>query len=173
MKARLTGLAQSMEGEFLLTLSTRDKAVVDTYNDLRENPVNVDVKRWREKRSLDANAYAWVLIDKLAAARGLTKAEVYREAIRGIGGVSDTVCVRDKAVDRLVDGWSHNGLGWFAETMPSKIPGCTNVVLYCGSSTYDTKQMSSLIDHVVQDCKAVGIETKTPQELDAMMNEWR
>ena len=131
------------------------------------------MKRWRERRSLDANAYCWTLIDKLAAARGLTKAEIYREAIRGIGGVSETVCVTDKAVDRLVEGWSHNGLGWFAETMPSKIPGCTNVILHYGSSTYDTKQMSALIDHIVQDCKAVGIETKTPHELESMLNDWR
>lgn len=173
MKARLTGLARSMEGEFLLTLSTRDKAIVELYSDLHDNFVRVEMQRWREKRSLDMNAYCWILLDKLAAARGLTKAEVYREAIRGIGGVSETVCVTDKAVDRLVDGWSHKGLGWFAETMPSKIPGCTNVILYYGSSTYDTKQMSALIDHIVQDCKAVGIETKPPHELETMLNEWR
>ena len=173
MKATLESLTMSLEGDYLITLKTRDRAIVETYNGLRENPVSVEVKRWRERRSLDANAYCWTLIDKLAASRGLTKAEVYREAILGIGGVSETVCVTDRAVDRLVEGWSHNGLGWFAETFPSKIPGCTNVILHYGSSTYDTKQMSALIDHIVQDCKAVGIETKTPQELAAMMNEWR
>ena len=173
MKATLESLTMSLEGDYLITLKTRDRAIVEAYNGLRENPVSVEVKRWRERRSLDANAYCWTLIDKLAAARGLSKAEVYREAIRGIGGVSETVCVTDKAVDRLVEGWSHNGLGWFAETMPSKIPGCTNVILYYGSSTYDTKQMSALIDHIVQDCKAVGIETKPPHELESMLNEWR
>ena len=173
MKATLESLTMSLEGDYLITLKTRDRAIVEAYNDLRDNPVSVEIKRWRERRSLDANAYCWILLDKLAAQRGLTKTEVYREAIRGIGGVSETVCVTNKAVDRLMQSWSHNGLGWFAETMPSKIPGCTNVILYCGSSTYDTHQMSALIDHIVQDCKAVGIETKTPQELAAMMNEWR
>ena len=173
MKATLESLTMSLEGDYLITLKTRDRAIVEAYNGLRENPVSVEVKRWRERRSLDANAYCWTLIDKLAAARGLTKAEIYREAIRGIGGVSETVCVTDKAVDRLVEGWSHNGLGWFAETFPSKIPGCTNVILHYGSSTYDTKQMSALIDHIVQDCKAVGIETKTPHELESMLNDWR
>jgi hypothetical protein len=52
--------------------------------------------------------------------------------------------------------------------MPSKINGCTNVILYYGSSTYNTAQMSLLIDHLVQDAKALGIETMTPQELEAL-----
>ena len=173
MKATLESLTMSLEGDYLITLKTRDRAIVEAYNGLRENPVSVEVKRWRERRSLDANAYCWTLIDKLAAARGLTKAEIYREAIRGIGGVSETVCVTDKAVDRLVEGWSHNGLGWFAETMPSKIPGCTNVILYYGSSTYDTREMSRLIDYVVQDAKSLDIETLTERELSRLKEEWR
>lgn len=45
-------------------------------------------------------------------------------------------------------------------------------MMYYGSSCYDTKQMSSLIDHLVQDCKALGIETLTPQELARMKEEW-
>ena len=125
-------------------------------------------------------AYRWLpepvrasLLDKLAAQRGISKLDAYREAIRGIGGVSDTICATEKAAPKLVENWSHNGIGWFAETMPSKIDGCVNVILYYGSSTYDTKQMSSLIDHIVQDCKAVGIETKPPHELAALEQAWR
>ena len=172
MKARIASLSRSMEGDYLITLSTRDKAVVDAYNDLHDHDVRVDIKQWRERRSLDANAYCWVLLDKLAAQRGISKLDAYREAIRGIGGVSDTICATEKAAPKLVESWSHNGIGWFAETMPSKIDGCVNVILYYGSSTYDTKQMSSLIDHIVQDCKAVGIETKPPHELAALEQAW-
>lgn len=46
------------------------------------------------------------------------------------------------------------------------------MVLYYGSSTFDTKQMARLIDNIVQDCKALGIETLTPQQLDALKEEW-
>ena len=59
------------------------------------------------------------------------------------------------------------------EIMASKIPGCTNVICYYGSSTYDTKQMARLIDLVVEDCKQQGIETLTPEELERMALEWR
>ena len=72
----------------------------------------------------------------------------------------------------MTDGWEHNGIGWQAETMPSKLPGCTNVILYYGSSTYDTAQMSRLIDLIVQDCDALGIETKDPAEIDRLVEEW-
>ena len=47
-----------------------------------------------------------------------------------------------------------------------------NVTLYYGSSTYDTKQMSRLIDNIVQDCQAVGIETLTPDKLALLLEEW-
>ena len=126
------------------------------------------MKQHRNKRSLDANGYAWVLMDKIAARMHIDKVEVYREAIKNIGGVSETVCVQDKAVDRLRQGWEQNGIGWQTDTMPSKLKGCTNVILYYGSSTYDTQQMSLLIDHIVQDAKALGIETMTPAELEAL-----
>lgn len=134
--------------------------------------LSIEMKPYREKRSLDANAYFFVLADKLAAKLGITKEEVYRNAVRNIGGVSETVCVRDRAVERICDGWEKNGLGWQTETFPSKIAGCTNVILYYGSSTYDREQMSRLIDHIVQDCRAVGIETRTPGEIANLLSLW-
>lgn len=130
------------------------------------------VKEHREKRSLDANAYAWVLIDRLAEATGCPKVDIYKRAIREIGGVSDTVCVVEKAADRLERVWKTNGIGWFSERGESKIPGCVTVTLYFGSSTYDTRQMSRLIDYIVYDCKALGIETLPPERLAAMKEEW-
>lgn len=133
----------------------------------------VEVKQYRKKRSLDANAYCWALIGKIAEKTGFKKSVIYRTAIREIGGNSETVCVQDKAVDKLCRGWQHNGEGWQTETSPSKIEGCTNVTLYYGSSSYDTAQMSRLIDNIVQDCKAVGIETMTPQELELLKQEWK
>ena len=59
-----------------------------------------------------------------------------------------------------------------SETSPSKIDGCTNVILYYGSSEYDTRQMSRLINLIVEDCKIQGIETMTPDELSALLDRW-
>lgn len=145
----------------------------ETFDSLKDKVVSVDVKQYRERRSLDANAYCWVLVDKIAHERGLPKAEVYRQAIRDIGGVSDTLCMRTKAVDQFRRIWERNGLGYQTDIMASKIPGCTNVIAYYGSSVYDTKQMSALIDALVQDAQALGIETRTPEQLEQMKTDWR
>lgn len=139
---------------------------------MKQRTYTCEVKEQHKKRSLDANAYFWVLADKLAEATRIPKEDIYRHAIREIGGNSTTVCVRDRAAEKLCQGWEKNGLGWLAETFPSKLPGCVNVTLYYGSSTYDTKQMSRLIDNIVQDCQAVGIETLTPDKLALLVEEW-
>lgn len=126
----------------------------------------------KKRRSLDANAYAWVLIDKLASAMRLDKEEVYRNAIRDIGGVSEIVCVPERGFDTLRRCWEKNGIGWQVERMPSKLDGCVNAVLYYGSSAYDTQQMSGLIDHLVQDAQAIGIETMPPYKLQGLLESW-
>lgn len=134
--------------------------------------LTVTVKKYRKKRSLDANAYFWVLVDRLAEKTGNDRIAIYRNAIKDIGGVSETVCLKEDAANKLCEIWSRNGIGWQTDIMPSKLKGCKNVILYYGSSTYNTKQMSLLIDNIVQDCKAVGIETMTPAELQVIKDAW-
>lgn len=139
---------------------------------MRNREYTCEVKERHKKRSLDANAYFWVLCDKLAEATKITKEDIYREAVRNIGGNTETVCVSDAGVKLLCDGWENGRLGWITDILPSKLPECTNVVLYYGSSTYDTGQMSRLIDNIIQDCKVVGIETMTPEEIARLVEAW-
>ena len=134
---------------------------------------NLEVKEYRQKRSLDANAYAWVLIHKLAEAMKLTPVEVYREAIRNVGNNFTPMCVRQQDVESLKKNWSKHGLGWLCEDLgPSQVPGCVNIACYHGSSCYTSSQMTVLIDNLVQDCKALDIETLTPDKLALLKEAW-
>lgn len=164
-----------MKRVFETTELIKVKAELDSYLDSLApgKTYALEIKEHRKRRSLDANAYAWVMLDKLSAALGMQRTELYRSYIREIGGVSDTVCVAEEAADDLCEHWEAKGLGWQTERMKSKIPGCVNVVLFCGSSVYDVPQMARLIDLIVQDCKELGIETKDPAELEALLDEWR
>lgn len=171
MKGRITDLIVLLSGKQRLTLELDDDMRGD-YDNLKDSDLEITLKKYRQKRSLDANAYAWTLIDKLSGELSIPKVEIYKHAIRSIGGVSETVCVMNGAVDKLCAGWSKNGLGWHTESFPSKIDGCTNVILYYGSSTYDTRQMSALIDNLVQDCEALGIETKSPEEIESLIRSF-
>lgn len=133
----------------------------------------VAIKEFRKMRSRDANRYLWLLCNKLSVKVGALPEEIYRHYIPDVGDNSDTICAPDAAVKRFREWWEARGLGWCTEIMASKIPGCTNVICYYGSSTYDTKQMARLIDLVVEDCKQQGIETLPPEELERMALEWR
>lgn len=173
---RLSNIAISYAtGKPLLTLEVDEdrNTLLEAAEELRASErLAIKVGKFRKRRSLDANAYCWVLISKLAEKLNIPKTEIYRTAIREIGGNSDTVCVQDKAVQSLCDGWQRNGIGWMTETFKSKIDGCTNVTLYYGSSTYDTNQMSRLINNIVEECRLQGIETRSQEELESLLNAW-
>ena len=171
IRGRLLDLTFGRDGKQRLLIEV-DADFRAEFDELHGTDVDVSIKKHRDKRSLDANAYAWVLIDKIAAKQNLSKAAVYRSAIRYIGGVSEIVCCTNSAVKTLKDIWKQNGLGWQVEEFESKIPGCTNLILYKGSSVYDTKQMSQLIDVLVQDCKAIGIETRPQEEIESLLKEF-
>jgi hypothetical protein len=171
VKCKLKDLLRSMDGKQVLSFEVISG--LGNLDELIDKDLTVEIKPFRKRRSLDANAYFWVLCDKLAVKTGISKEEIYRESIKNIGGNSDTVCVVDEAVDKLRSAWERNGLGWQTEVLDSKIKGCTNVILYYGSSTYDTKQMARLIDNIVQDCKANDIETLPPYEIKRLKEAWK
>lgn len=170
IEAKLT-LAGEMEITLRVARESK-QAVRDGIDELGDKALTVEIKQFHARRSMEANAYAWVLIDRIAEATRQGRTEVYRSYIREVPGNSQLVCVPTTAVARLIQGWSHNGLGWISDTMSSKLPGCTNVMLYYGSSTYDTAQMAQLIDLIIQDAKELGIETLTPMELERMKEEY-
>lgn len=132
---------------------------------------NVEIKEHKEIRSLDANAYMWVLLTKLQEKLKTPKEELYREYIHRIGS-AEILPVKNEAVKRFCEAWHKNGLGWITETTKSKLDGFTNVIAYYGSSSYNTSEMSRLIDEVVQDCKEENIETKSDKEIKNLLNQW-
>ena len=132
-----------------------------------------EIRKVRKKRSLDANSYCWVLLDKLSTVLGVDKVELYRRYIKEIGGVSDIVAVKDKAVEKFRKEWEERGLGWQTDTIPIRTPNCTGVICYYGSSTYDSTQMSRMIDLIAQDCRNIGVEVRPQEEIDALLKEWR
>ena len=135
-------------------------------------PGDYTLTKAKKKRSLDANAYAWVLIERISAAVGEPPLEVYRNAVRDMGGVSSIVCALNESVDEFERAWTAGHLGRMVERMPSKVPGCTNLRVTYGSSDYDVAQMSRFIDSLVQDCHALGIETRPEEEVRSLLEQW-
>jgi len=150
-----------------LTLDGDFRYGFDKYNG---KVLDIAVKEHRDKRSKNANSYCWVLVGKIAEELNLPAREVYKHAIRHVG-VYEDVEMPEKAAKLFAKSWQQRGIGWQTEKVDDTANG---VILraYYGSSTYDTKQMARLIDNIVSDCKELGIETMTPEELSALKDSW-
>ena len=79
-----------------------------------------EVKEHKRKRSLDSNAYAWVLLGELQDKLHIKKEDIYRDLIKNIGSY-EIVPIKNEAVERFRESWSKNGIGWVTETMESKL----------------------------------------------------
>lgn len=130
-----------------------------------------EIKEHKVKRSLNANAYCWVLLNKIADVIKSTKEEVYREYIRN-KGIFRVITMNKEAANTFIKVWEEKGLGWVCDTSESKFEGMIDVIAYYGTSSYNTKQMAYFIDYVVEEAKNLEIETLTPDEIERLKNLW-
>jgi hypothetical protein len=175
-KGEIKDILKTFENGFVVTIKTKDNNLpIDELNSLStsQNGLKIDICKWREKRSLDSNAYAWVLMDKIAKKTNTTKEHVYREIIKRVG-VFEILPLKDVAVDRFITNWQSKGLGWVCENLGSspKLQGFTKIVAYYGTSTYNTKEMSRFIDEVVSEAKELNIQVETPDKIEEMKSLW-
>ena len=171
MIGRLTGFSLNRDGTQNVTITVA-APFADRFDELKDFDVSVEIKKARNIRSLPANAYAWVLIDKIAAKMRVPKTDVYRNTIKEIGGVSELLSMKTISVDRFCKEWSERGIGWQCEKLESAIPGWTNVLAYYGSSVYDTRQMATLIELLVQEAQALDIETRPQEEINSLLEAY-
>lgn len=134
--------------------------------------LQLDLSVWRQRRSLSANAYLWVLCQKIAEklGNGVSKEEVYRRQVQEVG-CFEAVEVRKEAWPNLQQHWQRQGLGYQVELVGEHQETVT-ALCYFGSSVYDSKEMSLLLEAVIQECRHLGIETRPEEEIQAMLGEW-
>ena len=142
-----------------------------------EDKVNIKVTKHSEKRSLDANAYYWQLLTKLAAVLRISNSYAHNTMLRRYGVVEQIdgkpvflVLPDTEEAEKKVD-----------EAETYHIKPTSNVregndgqmyrtyMLLKGSHEYTTAEMSRLISGLVDECKQCGIETMTPAELARLM----
>ncbi|MBO5610598.1 MAG: hypothetical protein J5929_09570 [Eubacterium sp.] len=127
----------------------------------RDKLFDIDVHR--EKRSNDANRYAWKLCTMIADAIRSSKEEVYVKMLKRYGqstliGIREDVCPE----------------GFFKYfEIQSNVNGYNYIIVYKGSSEYDSREMSVLIDGIVSEAKEMGIETIPPDELKRLKESWK
>lgn len=163
------------EGAYTVTFYTK-KSPIHLYEELQNvKEIDVEAKKHRNKRSLDANAYCWVLCDKIAKELSkdgtvITKEQVYKDAILQIG-TFEPMIIELKAYDNFKRIWEKQGLGFLVQEV-SKKDKCVKVHCYYGSSTYNSKEMSLLIELIVGLAESLNIETKSQAEIDSLLESW-
>ena len=161
-------------GETEIVLTTNENIHIEDLKEIisKGKELNVEIKQFRHKRSIDSNCYCFVLCQKIAEAINSTKELVYQKFIKDVGQF-EIVPIKNEATKRWIEVWNSKGLGFFSEIMKdSKLEGYKNVISYYGSSVYDSKEMSVLINEIVVQCKELNINTITPKELEALNNQW-
>jgi len=143
------------------------KACMDEIQSVRDIPdLDIEIKKHREKRSLSANAYAWVLIGKIADKLRAGKDEVYLKLLKRYGQ-SEFVSVLS---DINVSGY----FKYYEAVANATIQGkeFTHYKVYKGSSEFSTEEMAIFIDGIVSEAKEMGIPTETPEELRKIKERW-
>jgi hypothetical protein len=155
-------LGYGLDGTLTVTL-TLPRIHADALKELMDADIDAEIKKWRERRSLSSNAYAWVLITKIAQSMTppLNKEEVYVEMLKhyGQGGI---ISIQKDKLDmtlRAFDYYTPKGEG----TVNGK--EFLHFMVYVGSSKYDSKEMATFISGIVEEAKDLGIETLTPDEI--------
>ncbi len=125
-----------------------------------------EIKEYKPKRSLNANNYFWELTTQLANVLRMNKEEMYFILLQKYGqsemvSVLATIDVRPY-------------FKYYTEAGESILNGklFKHYKVYKGSSEMDSKEMSILINGLVDECKAQEIETRTPNEIASLLEKW-
>lgn len=132
-----------------------------------------DISEHKEKRSLNANAYAWSLIGKIADAMRITKDEAYLKALKDWGQSEIVSVLSSINVSGYFKYFEAIGTGTIVDKKTGKVKEFTHYKVYKGSSEYDTREMSILIDGLIQDAKELNIDTLPPNEVQRLKEMWK
>ena len=135
---------------------------------IKDNKKLYRFEPYKEKRSNKANKYFWELLGQLCLEMGLDTIEEYKKRVRQLGVFRYWEIDKDN-VATFNKMWSDNGIAWFTDVVDIAENGKIGINAYYGSSSYNSKQMAKLIDGVVQDCKSIGIETETPENIKSLL----
>lgn len=173
MTGHLKDMTMNRDGTFNITFTTKSD-FRETYDRLAETEIEIEIRKYRKKRSNTANAYFHVLVNKIAAETGESDEQVKVRLVTDYGSVArdeDGMSIGFKlpaAVNvskiypyvRLFDQRSESG----------KLFKC--YLVFKGTHEMDTKEMARLIDGAISEARELGIETDSPAELERMKKQW-
>ena len=169
LTGKITGaLIDFATGKPKLELSVNEvndfKQLVDDLKD--KERLSVEIKQYKEKRSLNANNYAWKLITEIANVLRASKEEIYLCMLRRYGQSELISVLSHIPIEHYVR--------YFEEAGESTLNGklFKHYRVYKGSSEFDSREMAIFIDGIISEAKSIGIQTETPNQIAEMKARW-
>jgi hypothetical protein len=169
LTGKIQGITQDLFAKrILVTLAVNEEAISKRmYDDLHDTEkLSIRIDKYREKRSLNANNYAWALITEVANIVRSSKDEVYLEMLKRYG--------QSEIVSVLAHIPLKEYVKYCEEAGESMLNGklFKHYKVFKGSSEYDTREMSIFIDGIVSEADGLGIQTMTPGEIARLKAMW-
>lgn len=165
---KIRGIRKGASGGWVVELDVHH-AEEDPLNRLsQEDVLEISLERPRRRRSLNANALLWKCIGDIAMDRRADKWDIYLMMLKRYGQYTYILC-KPKALEMLKRQWRE-----CEEIGEINVNGETAIQCLCyyGSSTYDSKEFSVLLDGVISEMKELGLPTPMPQEVRTCLDEW-
>ena len=169
LKGTIKGFSFDYEtGGVLLQLALEDKqATTACFDEMKtDTRLSIKIDKYREKRSLNANNYAWKLLTEIGNLIRKSKEEVY------------FMMLQDYGQSEMISVLSHINIGdyvrYYEEAGESTLNGklFKHYKVYKGSSEFDKKEMSIFLDGIVFEAKELGIQTETPDQIANLKSLW-
>ena len=164
-KSKLSNIVRNFNGDYQVILNA-PRNVLEELASLKDNELQVDIDIFRNKRSLNANAYCWKLITEIADKTHTDKWSVYKQLLVRYSNSFEYLIVKPQAIKSL-----EKVFRVIKNVGEGQIQGCKAIQIqgYYGSSTFNTKEMSVFIDGIVSEAKELGIETETKEEIERLL----
>lgn len=131
----------------------------------KDTVYDIKIEKHKNKRSLNANSYAWELITQIANELRLSKEDIYMQMLKDYGQ-REYVCLSANVNPSRIS-------KYYEENGKFKQNGSVykSYMFYIGTSQYNSKEMSIFIDGLVQEARNLGIQTKEDYEIEEIIKE--
>ena len=156
-------------GETIISFTVNEKAELCEVDKLKEKKLSIKAVQYRDKRSSDANGLLWHCIGEIASVLRADKWEIYLQMLKRYGKYT-YICVKPAAVESVKAQWRE-----CEEIGKIDINGTEAVQMLCyfGSSTYDTKEFSVLLDGVISEMREIGLQPPASEEMKRALEQWQ
>lgn len=156
-------------GQFNITFTVNEPSAINEIDSIQScEKLSIRAVKYRQKRSLDANGLLWLCLGRIAEALRTDKWEVYLMMLKRYGKYT-YICVKPSVVDAMKAQWRE-----------SEVIGNVNIngqeavqmLCYFGSSTYNTKEFSVLLDGVISEMHEMGLEIPASEDMRRALEQW-